>query len=267
LQQWQRCLECKVACASTTATTLQWGQQPQLDDSKDACASMMATTPLLQWQQCQLIDYASLTTAETPLQQGQQSPLQWQQRHLLINGNNAIATRATMPLWWRQGYLHINDDKDTIATRVVMQAWGRQWRHCKEWNNTVLDLGWYAIGTRAMMPTWQQQGPLHFNKGNNAIVMRATITMAVTAKMPVHQQQLCHHNKGNYASSMTSKEGSNASLTTAEMHAHQQRQQRHHDESNHCHCNNLINSNDAIMMRATMPALWQAMRATRLAWW
>jgi hypothetical protein len=79
------------------------GQQRQhdkgnLDDSKDACALMIATTLLLQGQRHQLNDYASSTTAEMPLQRGQQSPSQQQQRCLCINDNNAIATRATRPL-------------------------------------------------------------------------------------------------------------------------------------------------------------------------
>jgi hypothetical protein len=58
---------------------------------------MMATTPLLQGQQRQLVAYASLTTAEMPSQQGQQLPSQQLQSCLHINGNNAIATRATKP--------------------------------------------------------------------------------------------------------------------------------------------------------------------------
>jgi hypothetical protein len=40
LQQWQRCLDCKDACALTTVTPLQQRQQHQLDDSKDACTLM-----------------------------------------------------------------------------------------------------------------------------------------------------------------------------------------------------------------------------------
>jgi hypothetical protein len=68
--QWQRCLDCKDACASMMATPSQWGQQPQLEISKDACALMTATTPLLRGQQHQLDDYATLTVAEMPSQQG-----------------------------------------------------------------------------------------------------------------------------------------------------------------------------------------------------
>ncbi len=141
LQQWQRCLDCKDACTSTIATPLQWVQQPQLDNSKDACVSMTATNPLLQGQQPQLDDYARLTTVEMPLQRGQQLSLQWQWRCLCINSNNTIATRATTPSWWWQGYLCINDDEDVIVTRVTMPAWGQQQWHCKEGNNTVVDQG------------------------------------------------------------------------------------------------------------------------------
>jgi hypothetical protein len=76
----QRRLDCKDICTSTTETPLGQGQQHQLSNSKDACALMMAMTPLLQGQQCQLDDYTRSTTAEMQSQQGQQLPLQQQQR-------------------------------------------------------------------------------------------------------------------------------------------------------------------------------------------
>ncbi len=98
LSQWQqRCLDCKDACVSMTATSSQQGQPHQLNNSKDACALMMATTILLQGQWHQLNDYASSTTTETPLEWGQQKPLQLWQRPLHFNCNNAITTRATTP--------------------------------------------------------------------------------------------------------------------------------------------------------------------------
>jgi hypothetical protein len=106
----------------TKKTPLQQGQQHQLDDSEEACALMMATTPLLQRQQHQLNDYASLNMAETPLHLWWQLPVQEWWRYLCINGKNAIPTRVTMPLWWWQGCLRINDDKDTIATRATTPA-------------------------------------------------------------------------------------------------------------------------------------------------
>ncbi len=62
------------------------------------CGSRV-TMPLLQGQQCHLDngkDACTLTTAMAPLLQGQESQwLQWQ-RHLRIDGNNAISMRATM---------------------------------------------------------------------------------------------------------------------------------------------------------------------------
>ncbi len=58
------------------AIQLWWGQQSQLNDSKDTCASMMmATTSFLWGQQCQLYEYANLTMAETP---------SWQEQHLQL---------------------------------------------------------------------------------------------------------------------------------------------------------------------------------------
>jgi hypothetical protein len=196
LQQWQRCLGCKDACALTMATPLQWGQ-PQLDDSKDAYALMMVTTPLSWGQQHQLNDYTSLTKAEMPSQQEQQSALQWQQRCLRINSNNAIATRATTPLWWPQGYLHINDDKDAIATRVMTPAWGWQQCHRKEENNTVADQGqqghWYK-GSNASSTTertlahwqWQQH---HCHKGNNRNCDNGKDAWTSTAMAPSQKGQ------------------------------------------------------------------------------
>jgi hypothetical protein len=110
--QWQRCLDCKDACASMMETPSQWGQRPQLDNSKDACALMTATTPLLRGQQCQLDDYASLTAAETPSWQGQQSPLQQWQRCLHINGNNAIESNNH----------HRNNSEDACASMATMPS-------------------------------------------------------------------------------------------------------------------------------------------------
>jgi hypothetical protein len=59
---------------------------------------MTATIQLLRGWQRQLDNYASSITAEMPLQQGQQLQLQQWQRCLRINGNNAIAARATTSL-------------------------------------------------------------------------------------------------------------------------------------------------------------------------
>jgi hypothetical protein len=78
-----------------------------------------------------------------------------------------------------------------------------------------------AIVTRAMMPAQQRQGHLRIGNGNDAIVMRGTIAIAATAKMPMHQWQQCHHNKGNIASLMMSNKGNDPSLIMAEMPAHQ----------------------------------------------
>jgi hypothetical protein len=123
--QWQRCLDCKDACASMTATPLQWGQWPQLDNSKDACALMTATAPLLRGQQHQLDDYASFTVAETPLRQGQQSRSQWWQRCLHINGNNAIESVNH----------HCNNGEDACASTATMpsQQGQRHQLYDKQW--------------------------------------------------------------------------------------------------------------------------------------
>jgi hypothetical protein len=123
--QWHRCLDCKDACASMTATPSQWGQWPQLDNSKDACALMAATTPLLWGQQHQLDDYAILTVADKPSQQGQELPSQWRQRCLHINGNNAIKSVNH----------HRNNGEDARASTATMPS--QQGQQCqlydKQW--------------------------------------------------------------------------------------------------------------------------------------
>jgi hypothetical protein len=63
---------------------------------------------------------------------------------------------------------------------------------------------------------------LRINKGDNTTIMRATIAIATTAKMPAHQWQWRYHDKGDNASSTTSNKEDNTSLTMAETLAHQQ---------------------------------------------
>jgi hypothetical protein len=52
---------------------------------------------------------------------------------------------------------------------------------------------------------------------------RATIPIATTVMMPVHQRQGCHHDKGDNASFTTSNESNNDNSTMAKMPVHQQR--------------------------------------------
>jgi hypothetical protein len=197
LLQWrQRCLDRKDACALTMVTPSQQGQWGQLDNSKDACALMTGMTPLLQGQRCQLDDYA-LNTAETPLQGAQQlPPWQWQ-RCLCINSNNAIATRATMPLQWQQGHLRIDDDNDTILTRARTPTWGWQKCHSNKDNNAIPDQGWQhhcyevnnARSTMERMPAHQQWQQCHHHEGNNHNRNNCKDTCTLTATMPSQQGQ------------------------------------------------------------------------------
>jgi hypothetical protein len=282
LQQWQRRLDCKDAHTLTMATPLQLGQQCQLNDSKDACSLMMATTPLLQGQQCQLNDYASSTAAETPWQRVQQLPSQQLQRCLRIKGNNAIMTRAIMPLQWWWGCLHINDDDNAIMTRAMMPAWGRQqchhdkgknaiadqgqqrhcykgddailmtarmpayrqWQqcHCYEGNNCNCNNSEDACISMATTPSWQmqqcqledkQQGRWRcISNGDNTIMTRATIAIATTAKMPVHWWQRCQFDNEWW--------GQTLMMTMMRLQQGQQCQ--------------LEDGNNGIMTRATMPS-------------
>jgi hypothetical protein len=65
----------------------------------------------------------------------------------------------------------LEDNNDTITMRVTTPSRIKG-------NN--------AINTRPTMPAQQQQGCLHIDNGNNAIVMRAAIAITATAKMPAH---------------------------------------------------------------------------------
>ncbi len=75
-------------------------------------------------------------------------PLQQGQQRQLVDGNDTIAMKATTPL------------------RI-------------KGNNIIV--------TRATMPTQQWHGPLCIDNGNDIIVMRVTIAIAMTAKMPAYQ--------------------------------------------------------------------------------
>ncbi len=126
-----------------------------------------------------------------------------------------------------------------------------------------------TIVTRAMMSAWQWQGHLCIDNWDNTIIMRATHTIVTTTKVPGHQWQWRHHNKGNDASLTTSNKGNNTSSTTAETPVHWQWQQCHCDKSNNCHCNKgkdiCALAANTITMRATMPAWQQVTRVTMLA--
>ncbi len=140
---------------------------------------------------------ACASTATTPSRQGQQSHRD--------DGKDACASiMTTMPL--QQGQQHqLEDHNDAIATRAT----------------TPLQIkGDDAVVTKAMTPPQQRQGRLHIDNGDNTIVIKATIAIATTTKMPAHWWQQCHHNKGNDASSMASNEGNKACSTMAETPAH-----------------------------------------------
>ncbi len=257
-----------------------------------------------------------------PLWWGGLLSLQQQQRRLRINGNNTILTGATMPSWWWQGRLHIDDENNAIETRATMPAWGWQQCHCNESNNAVADQGqqhhcykgnntsltmarlpahqqwqrrhryeqsWQRqrclridgnnpITTRATMPAWRQamratmlaeqwQRHLHINNGNKAIVMRPTLVIATTAKMPVHWWQWCHHNKADNISLTRSNKGNNGRDTYASTTAMMPSQQWQR-------CLRINNSNNAIVTRTTTP-VWCTMNdsyvilffLTGLAFW
>ncbi len=98
--------------------------------------------------------------------------------------------------------------------------------------------------------------------------MRATITIATTAKTPLHQRQQHHCNKGNNAITMTARtpahwwwwqchcnKGNNASLRMGTMQ-HDKGNNAIVDQGQQCHC---YKGNNTILTTARMPAYWQ--------WW
>jgi hypothetical protein len=157
LQRWQDAHTSKASASSRQ------GKQCHRDDGKDACASMMMKTPLQQGQQCQLEDSNNAIAMRKTI------PSQ-------IKGNSAIVTRATMPAWWQQRCLHINNGSNTIFMRVTS-----------------------AITTTAKMPAHQQQW-CHSNKGNNTSSTtsnKGNNASLTTVEMPAHQgRQQCHHDVG-----------------------------------------------------------------------
>ncbi len=168
LQWWQRRLDCKDACALTPAADCNEGKDTSLTTAK---------TPAHWWRQqphCYKGNNTSSITLLAQLQQrchqwGQQLQLQRWQRRLRVNGNIAITMRATAPLQWRHGCLHINNDNNAIATRAPTPASGWQQCHHNKGNKAVVDQGQWC----------------HCYEGNNAIY-----TMA---RMLVHQQRQWRH--------------------------------------------------------------------------
>ncbi len=178
-------------------------------------------------------------------------PSWWRQGCLRINDDkDTIATRATTPAWGRQQchhnegnnavtdqgwWCHCYEGNDASLTTARTPAhWQWQQHHCHEANNcncnndkdactsaamAPLQQGQWRV-TRATTLVWQQWRRLHINDGNDAIMMRVTIAIGTTAKMPAHWQQQCHHDKDNHASLTTSDKGNNASMMTAEMPLH-----------------------------------------------
>ncbi len=147
---------------------------------------------------------------------------QWCQ---LENGNNAIVTRATTLLWIKSN--------EPIVVRAKTPAW--QWQGClriEDGINTIVMRATNLIATMANTPAYWWKWHHHnkgydaslttSNKGNDTsstmaetpahqwwqwlIMMRATIIITTTAKMPAHWQWQRHHKKGNNASLMTSNE-------------------------------------------------------------
>ncbi len=168
--------------------------------------------PAHQWQQhhCNEVNNTSLTTTKTP-DQWRQGPhcykgnnaslmtiLAWlQQRYHCNKGGNfhcnnskdTCASTATTPLQWGQQRCH--DDGKDACTSMMTKTPLRQGQQCQlEDNNNAIVMrktkpsrikGKDTIVTRVTTPAWRQLGCLHINNGNDTIIMRATIAIAMTA--------------------------------------------------------------------------------------
>jgi hypothetical protein len=224
--QWHHCNKGDDARLRTATMPLWRGQQ--------RCHGSRATTPLLQGQQCQL-DNGKDTCASTMVRQSQL--WQWQ-RHMHIDSNNVITTRATMPAWQQ-------------AARATTLAWQRQRCLCIDNGNTaIMTRTTSAITTMAKMSAHWQQG-CHHNEGNDTRLMtsnKGDNTSLMMAK--TWQQPHCNDGKDPCASMMMTfplqqgqwhqlEDGNNTIATMATMPPR-------------------IKGNDAIVTRATMPAhQWQ----------
>ncbi len=277
LQQW------KDARTAKRPAHEQWWHHCNKGDSKDTCALMTATTPLLRGQQCQLNDYTSLTTAEMPLWQGRPFPSWWWQRCLHINGNNTIVTRATMPSQLWQGCLLIDDDNNAIAMRVtnaslrtaIPPSW--QGQQCCCGSRAAISLLWrqrlkldnskdICALTAATTPlSWGQQLQSQQRwrclriDGNVAITTRAmtpTWQWATRATTLAWQQQRCLHINNSNNTIVT--RATIVITTTAKMPAHW-RQGCHHNKGSNASLTTSDEGNNASLMTAGRPAhqQWQ----------
>ncbi len=140
------------------------------------------------------------------------------------NRKDTCTSTATTPLWGGQ-QCHRDDGKDAYALMMTTTPLQIGWQcQLEDSNNAIMTRattplwikGNNAIVTRSTMPSWQWQGCLRIDNGNKAILMRYTITITTTAKMPAHKQQQRHCNEGNNISLTMSDKSNNASSTTAQ---------------------------------------------------
>jgi hypothetical protein len=136
---------------------------------------------------------------------------------------------AMMPLWWEQ---KLQLQQQLRCLRID----GNKASLMMSNKGNNIDDNSNAIATRATTPAWGWQG-CHCNEGNNAIT---------------NQGQWHHCYDGNDTCALTM---ATTSLSWGQQPQLQQ-QQRYLSS----------NGNDAIAMRATMPAWWQATKATALVW-
>ncbi len=134
-----------------------------------------------------------------------------------------------------------------MNSRAMMPAWGQWRRHCNEGNNAFADQGQQChIVTRATIPSWQWQGWLCINNGDNAVIIREKNAIATTAKiLRIDGNTIATWDD---TSSTTSSKGNFASWTTTKTRLH------------------ISNGNDAIVMRATIAIAIMAKKPAH-GWW
>jgi hypothetical protein len=152
-------------------------------------------------------DKASLT-AVMPVHQQRQWPHCDESKNCHCNNSKDVCTSMATTLAWQWA------TRATTLMMTTMPLWQGQHRQLEDSNNAIATMAtmlWIngddTIVTRAITPAWQRQGCLRINNGYNAIVMRETIIIAMVAKMPVHQWQRYHHNKGDNTNLTSRDEG------------------------------------------------------------
>jgi hypothetical protein len=143
--------------------------------------------------------------------------------------------------------------KATIAIATMAKMPVHQWQqcHCNEGNN--------AIAVMARTPAHQWLQWCLYNQGNNVGPRKATTPLQQGQQRRCRSRVATPLLQGQQHQLNNSKDACTSTIVTSPLSWGQQSQLQQHWK---CLCSN---SKNAITMRATMPAQWQATEATTLA--